>query len=53
MEGDLGEWKLVAGACGPTNRTSSVSPKVEDPAFRNVTFMELVDAYKEQIDGLV
>jgi len=40
-------WRLVAGAVGPTNRTSSVSPKVEDAAFRNVTYMELVDAYKE------
>lgn len=40
-------WRLVAGAVGPTNRTSSVSPKVDDPAFRNVTYMELVDAYKE------
>jgi 5-methyltetrahydrofolate--homocysteine methyltransferase len=43
----------VAGAVGPTNRTASVSPKVEDPAFRNVTYLELVDAYKEQIAGLV
>jgi 5-methyltetrahydrofolate--homocysteine methyltransferase len=42
-----GSWKLVAGAVGPTNRTASVSPKVEDPAFRNVTYMELKDAYKE------
>ena len=38
-------WRLVAGAVGPTNRTASVSPKVEDPSFRNVTYMELVDAY--------
>jgi 5-methyltetrahydrofolate--homocysteine methyltransferase len=43
----IGDWKLVAGAVGPTNRTASVSPKVEDPAFRNVTYMELVEAYKE------
>lgn len=48
-----GWWRLVAGAVGPTNRTASVSPKVEDPAFRNVTYTELVDAYKEQIRGLV
>lgn len=41
------KWRLVAGAVGPTNRTASVSPKVEDPAFRNVTYMELVDAYYE------
>jgi 5-methyltetrahydrofolate--homocysteine methyltransferase len=40
-------WRLVAGAVGPTNRTASVSPKVEDPAFRNITYMELVDAYYE------
>lgn len=46
-------WKLVAGAVGPTNRTSSISPKVEDPSFRNVTYMELKDAYKEQIRALV
>ena len=38
-------WRLVAGAIGPTNRTASVSPKVEDPSFRNVTYMELVEAY--------
>ena len=42
-------WRLVAGAVGPTNRTASVSPKVEDAAFRNVTYLELVDAYYEQI----
>ena len=47
------KWRLVAGAVGPTNRTASVSPKVEDPAFRNVTYMELVESYKEQIHGLV
>ena len=42
-----GRWRLVAGAVGPTNRTCSVSPKVEDPAFRNVTYMEIKEAYKE------
>ena len=46
-------WRLVAGAVGPTNRTASVSPNVEDPSFRNVTYFELVDAYHEQIAGLV
>jgi 5-methyltetrahydrofolate--homocysteine methyltransferase len=46
-------WKLVAGAVGPTNRTASVSPKVEDPSYRNVSYMELKDSYKEQIKGLV
>mmetsp|Transcript_42143 Transcript_42143/g.30882 ORF Transcript_42143/g.30882 Transcript_42143/m.30882 type:complete len:131 (+) Transcript_42143:275-667(+) len=49
----LGDWKLVAGAVGPTNRTLSVSPKVEDPAFRNATYMDMMEAYKEQIKGLV
>ena len=39
--------ELVAGAVGPTNRTASVSPKDEDPAFRNITYLELVDAYYE------
>lgn len=48
-----GEWKLVAGAVGPTNRTASVSPKVEDPAYRNVSYLELKDSYKECIKGLV
>lgn len=48
-----GNWRLVAGAVGPTNRTCSVSPKVEDPSFRNVTYMEIKDSYKEQIKGLV
>ena len=46
-ENSDGRWRLVAGACGPTNRTASVSPKVEDPAFRNVTYTELIDAYTE------
>eukprot|EP00762_Andalucia_godoyi_P001596 ANDGO_00214.mRNA.1 Methionine synthase len=45
--------RFAAGAIGPTNRTASISPSVENPAFRNVTFMELVTAYKEQISGLV
>ena len=42
-----GRWRLVAGAVGPTNRTASVSPKVEDASFRNITFVELVDSYYE------
>ncbi|MCX6127799.1 MAG: homocysteine S-methyltransferase family protein, partial [Proteobacteria bacterium] len=43
----------VAGALGPTNRTCSLSPDVNNPAFRAVNFQELVDAYFEQIRGLV
>ena len=42
-----GRWRLVAGTVGPTNRTASVSPKVEDAAFRSITYLELVDAYYE------
>ena len=45
--------RYVAGALGPTNRTASISPSVEDPGARNVTFNELVDAYLEQVRGLV
>ena len=45
--------RFVVGAIGPTNRTGSISPSVEDPAFRNVTFDELVESYFEQIVGLV
>ena len=45
--------RFVAGAIGPTNRTASISPSVEDPSFRNVTFDELKDAYKEQTAALI
>ena len=45
--------RFVAGAVGPTNRTASISPKVSDPGFRNTSFDELREAYKEQVRGLV
>ncbi len=45
--------RFVAGALGPTNRTASISPDVNDPAARNVTYDELVAAYLEQARGLV
>jgi 5-methyltetrahydrofolate--homocysteine methyltransferase len=45
--------RFVAGVLGPTNRTASISPDVNDPGFRNVSFDELVEAYTESIDGLV
>merc|ERR1719247_778452 len=45
--------RFVAGAVGPTSRTLSVSPSVEDPSFRNVTWDELVEAYVEQVGALV
>ncbi|MCL2297395.1 MAG: homocysteine S-methyltransferase family protein [Proteobacteria bacterium] len=44
--------RFVAGALGPTNRTASISPDVSDPAARNVSFDELVAAYREAIEGL-
>jgi 5-methyltetrahydrofolate--homocysteine methyltransferase len=45
--------RFVAGALGPTNRTASISPDVNDPGARNVTYHELVEAYLEQANGLV
>ena len=45
--------RYVVGGLGPTNRTASISPDVNDPSKRNVLFEELVDAYLEQADGLV
>ncbi|GGO76856.1 methionine synthase [Marinobacterium nitratireducens] len=50
---ETGQPRYVAGVLGPTNRTCSISPDVNDPGFRNVSFDELVDAYLESIDGLV
>jgi 5-methyltetrahydrofolate--homocysteine methyltransferase len=45
--------RFVAGALGPTNRTASISPDVNDPGKRNVSFDELVAAYAEQARGLI
>ncbi|MFD2863319.1 methionine synthase [Mucilaginibacter antarcticus] len=45
--------RFVAGAVGPTNRTASLSPDVNDPGYRAVTFDNLADAYYDQIRGLV
>ena len=45
--------RFVAGALGPTPKTASISPDVNDPAARNVTFDQLVAAYHEQVRGLV
>ena len=44
---------MVAGALGPTNRTASISPDVNNPGFRNISFDELADAYAEQVQGLI
>jgi 5-methyltetrahydrofolate--homocysteine methyltransferase len=45
--------RFVAGAIGPTNRTASISPDVNNPGFRNVSFDELVEAYATQTRGLI
>ncbi|MEP6590294.1 MAG: methionine synthase [Gemmatimonadota bacterium] len=45
--------RYVAGVLGPTSRTASLSPSVEDPGFRNVTFDELAAAYREATTGLL
>ncbi len=45
--------KFVAGSIGPTNKTLSMSPDVENPGFRSVTFDQVVTAYKEQVRGLI
>ena len=45
--------RFVAGAFGPTNRTASMSPDVNDPGFRNITFDELKNAYYDQAKGLL
>jgi 5-methyltetrahydrofolate--homocysteine methyltransferase len=48
-----GKPRFVAGALGPTPRTASISPDVNDPAARNITFAELRAAYREQAGGLL
>ncbi|MCJ8518465.1 methionine synthase [Pseudorhizobium tarimense] len=48
-----GKRRFVAGALGPTNRTASISPDVNNPGYRAVTFNDLRLAYAEQIDGLI
>jgi methionine synthase I (cobalamin-dependent) len=50
---DPGRPRFVAGAVGPTNRTASISPDVNNPGFRNVTFDGLRDAYRAQVKGLI
>ena len=48
-----GQQRWVAGAMGPTNVTLSMSPRVEDPGYRTMTFRDLADSYGQQIAGLV
>lgn len=52
-EKNPGQLKFVAGALGPTNRTASLSPDVNRPEYRAVTFDQLRDAYYEQAKGLI
>lgn len=52
-EREDGKRRFVAGAIGPTNRTASISPDVNNPGYRAVSFDDLRAAYGEQIDGLI
>ncbi len=45
--------RFVAGSMGPTNRSCSISPHVNDPGYRNITFSQLVSAYTTQAEGLI
>lgn len=45
--------RFVVGSIGPTGKTASISPDVENPSFRNITFDELVEAYEEQVEVLI
>ena len=48
-----GEPRLVAGVLGPTNRTASISPDVNDPGYRNISFAELATTYEEAVVALL
>ncbi|QKG79026.1 methionine synthase [Tenuifilum thalassicum] len=50
---DTSRPRFVAGSIGPTNRTASMSPDVERPGFRAITFDQLVDAYSQQVEALI
>ncbi len=53
FEARTGRVRWVAGAFGPTNKTASISPDVENPGYRDITFQALVDAYYDAARGLV
>ena len=53
MSANPGREIFVAGSVGPTNRAASISPKVDDPAFRNIDFDTLLKAYRDQISALI
>ena len=48
-----GQQRWVAGVLGPTNRTASITPDVNDPGYRNITFSELADTYQEAATALI
>tara|TARA_A100001037_G_scaffold306626_1_gene353430 strand:- start:4998 stop:5990 length:993 start_codon:yes stop_codon:yes gene_type:complete len=50
---DSSKPRFVAGSIGPTNKTASISPDVNDPGYRSVTFDELVIAYSDQVNALI
>jgi 5-methyltetrahydrofolate--homocysteine methyltransferase len=50
---ETGQQRFVAGALGPTNRTASLSPEVNDPAFRNINFTQLVASYAQATRALI
>ncbi len=52
-EAETGRVRWVAGAFGPTNKTASISPKVDNPGYRDITFDALVDSYYDACRGLV
>ncbi len=52
-EADPSRPRFVAGVLGPTNRTASLSPDVDDPGYRDITFEQLVEAYAESTRGLL
>ena len=52
MTRETGRQRFVAGALGPTSRTASLSPDVNDPGFRNINFDELVRGYAEATRAL-
>ena len=53
MQANPGKFAWVAGAVGPTNRTASMSPDVNRPDYRAVSFRQLADAYGEQVRALI
>ncbi|MBD5356008.1 MAG: methionine synthase [Bacteroides sp.] len=50
---ESGRKVFVAGSIGPTNRSASISPDIENPAYRNITYDELFETYSDQIRGLI